>query len=68
MLSFAQTGLDLRRPTTDLDPGLVRLINLDRPTVGYLTRVQTSLRQGDDWSLLYRTYSISTTGCHPETL
>jgi hypothetical protein len=29
MLSFAQTGLDLRRPTTDLDPGLVRLINLD---------------------------------------
>jgi hypothetical protein len=30
MLSFAQTGLDLRRPTTDPDPGLVRLINLDR--------------------------------------
>jgi hypothetical protein len=30
MLSFAQTGLDLRRPTTDLDPGLVRLINLDK--------------------------------------
>jgi hypothetical protein len=29
ILSFAQTGLDLRRPTTDLDPGLVRLINLD---------------------------------------
>jgi hypothetical protein len=29
MLSFAQTGLDLRRPTTDLEPGLVRLINLD---------------------------------------
>jgi hypothetical protein len=29
MLSFAQTGLDFRRPTTDLDPGLVRLINLD---------------------------------------
>jgi hypothetical protein len=28
--SFAQTGLDFRRPTTDLDPGLVRLINLDK--------------------------------------
>jgi hypothetical protein len=29
MLSFAQVGLDHRRSTTDLDPGLVRLINLD---------------------------------------
>jgi hypothetical protein len=47
VLSFAQTGLDFGRPTTDLGPGLVRLINLDthpslQPTKQSLSMISSS--------------------------